>query len=500
MPGAFRRATSTWKTPFSWKADNTLIVRIGAHPAVLPDNYPVGSDFEKIKWTPGIYDSVSLICCDNPLIQTIQIAPHIDVVKSRCRRRVKNCSDREVKSSLLHAVRTWKTREQVAVSTPQPITLGAGEEKVLTQTIAIPHAHLWSPEDPFLYVLKSNTGGDSVNTRFGMREFRFDAATKRAYLNGQIYYLRGSNITLHRFLEDPLCKDLPWKEEWVRKLLGDLPKQMHWNYFRFCIGPVPDRWLEICDEVGLLIQNEFFVWTGRPGWYEGYSRTYDTEEMIRQYKDWMRDNWNHPSVAVWDANNETENATFLEQIIPAVRPLDLSQRPWENSYNPPADPNDPVEDHPYLMSGGHFGTLTFKMSDLETRDGSPAPGALPTDTNPPLVNEYGWLWLNRDGSPTRSDRAGLFPAHGRQHDRARAAGYVGLSAGRKDRVLAGTPQVRGDHPLRLSHLQLSGRVHGRSLPGCHAPGTRSGLRGLRGAGLQAAGGLHQLLPADAQGG
>ncbi|MHB8862023.1 MAG: glycoside hydrolase family 2 TIM barrel-domain containing protein [Pirellulaceae bacterium] len=384
-----------------WKADNTLIIRIGAHPAVLPDTYPTGSDFEKIKWTPGIYDSVSLICCDNPLIETIQIAPHVDRNELTVQTRVKNCSDRAFKSSLVHAVRTWKTGDQAAVSTPQPISLEAGEEKLFTQTIALPNARLWSPEDPFLYVLKSSTGGDSVSTRFGMREFRFDAATKRAYLNGKVYFLRGSNITLHRFLEDPLCKDLPWKDEWVRKLLGDLPKKMHWNYFRFCIGPVPDRWLDICDEVGLLVQNEFFVWTGRPGWYEGYSRTYDTEEMIRQYKDWMRDNWNHPSVAVWDANNETEDGTFGEQIIPAVRPLDLSQRAWENSYNPPADPNDPVEDHPYLMAGGHFGTLTFKMSDLETRDGSPAPGALPTSTNPPLVNEYGWLWLNRDGSPTR---------------------------------------------------------------------------------------------------
>jgi beta-galactosidase len=399
--GCFSASYFHLEDTIRWKAENTLIVRIGAHPAVLPDTYPTGSDFEKIKWTPGIYDSVSLLCCDNPLIETIQVASHIERGEITVQTTVKNCSDREVKSSLVHAVRTWKARDQVAVSTPQPISLGAGEEKVLTQTIAVPQARLWSPEDPFLYVLKSSTGGDSVSTRFGMREFRFDAATKRAYLNGQIYYLRGSNITLHRFLEDPLCKNLPWNEEWVRKLLGELPKKMHWNYFRFCIGPVPDRWLEICDEVGLLIQNEFFVWTGRPGWYEGYSRTYDTEEMIRQYKDWMRDNWNHPSVAVWDANNETENATFLEQIIPAVRPLDLSQRPWENSYNPPADPNDPVEDHPYLMSGGHFGALKFKMSDLEARDGSPAPGVLPTDTNPPLVNEYGWLWLNRDGSPTR---------------------------------------------------------------------------------------------------
>ena len=38
---------------------------------------------------------------------------------------------------------------------------------------------------------------------------------------------------------------------------------------------------------------------------------------------------------------------FGEKIIPAVRGLDLSNRPWENSYNPPAGPDDPVEDHPY---------------------------------------------------------------------------------------------------------------------------------------------------------
>ena len=119
---------------------------------------------------------------------------------------------------------------------------------------------------------------------------------------------------------------------------------MHWNYFRFCIGPVPDHWFDICDETGLLIQNEFPIWTGGTNWYkpEHYSRCYDTDEMIRQYTDWMRDNWNHPSLAVWDANNETQNPIFGEKIIPALRGLDLSNRSWENSYNQPAGSNDMV--------------------------------------------------------------------------------------------------------------------------------------------------------------
>ena len=405
--GCFSASYFDLADAINWGGKNTLVIRIGAHPAVLPDNYPAGSDFEKIKWTPGIYDSVSVFFCANPFIETIQVAPRVATSEIEIQTRLQNHGTTPASFTLTQRVRPWNKGSKPATAKPgdlqalaQTVTLDPGEDKVVTQTLAIPNARLWSPEDPFLYVLDTATGGDSVSTRFGMREFRFDSATKRAYLNGKVYYLRGSNITLHRFFEDPLCKALPWNEAWVRKLLVEIPKRMHWNYFRFCIGPVPDRWFDICDEAGLLIQNEFFVWTGGPGWYQGYSRNYDAEEMIREYKDWMRDNWNHPSVAVWDANNETRNDIFGSRIIPAVRSLDLSDRPWENSYNPPAGPNDLVEDHPYLMISGHFGKLTFKMSDLEKMDGAPRPGSLPSDKHTPIINEYGWLWLNRDGSPT----------------------------------------------------------------------------------------------------
>lgn len=433
-PGCFSASYYHAEKAIHWNAENTLVVRIGAHPAVLPDTYPTGSDFEKIKWTPGIYDQVSLIFCDNPQIATVQVAPRIATGEIVVQTRLKNCGETAAASSLAHVVKTWKGAAQVAAPPAEMVALKPGEEKVLTQTIKIPDARLWSPEDPFLYVVESSTGGDSVATRFGMREFRFDGPTRRAYLNGRVYYLRGSNITLHRFFEDPLCKDLPWNEAWVRKLLGEVPKKMNWNYFRFCIGPVPDRWLDICDEVGLLVQNEFFVWTGAPGWYKGYSRSHDAGEMIRQYKDWMRDNWNHPSVAVWDANNETKDALFGTKIIPAVRSLDLSDRPWENSYNPPVGPNDPVEDHPYLMISGWNGKLKFHMTDLETMDGKPRKGALPSDKHAPLINEYGWLWLNRDGSPTRLTEK-LYPqlmGAGQSTPRQRLDLYSYLLAGKTE--------------------------------------------------------------------
>jgi hypothetical protein len=398
-PGCFSAGIFDLTPALKWQGENVLLIRIGAHPGVLPASFPAGTDFEKLKWTPGIYDDVSLALADAPLIESVQVAPRIASSEILVETRLRNAGATPVTFVLEQAVSAWKGGAPAAAGPAAPMTLAAGESRAIRQTLKVDGAHLWTPEDPFLYALETTTGGDSLRTRFGMREFRYDTPTKRAYLNGRVYFLRGSNITLHRFLEDPESGALPWDEAWVRRLLVEIPKQLHWNAFRFCIGPVPDKWLEIADEAGLLIQNEFFVWTGDPSWSQWPGRKWDVPEMVRQYSDWMRDNWNHPSLAVWDANNETKDAVFGEKIIPAVRPLDLSNRPWENSYNQPVGPDDPVEDHPYLMQGEAMGWGgPFRMSDLERRPAGP--NEPPMAAHATILNEYGWLWLRRDGEPT----------------------------------------------------------------------------------------------------
>ena len=400
--GCFSAGYFNASAALDWEGENTLLVRVGAHPAVLPKGAPAGTDFEKMKWTPGIYDTVSLLLSDNPVIESLQIAPRIDTSEIEVQVVVRNDSDAPRRFALTHQINTWKGEQEIAKSTPQHLQLQPKEKKTWTQKIPVPGATLWTPENPVLYTLETSTGGDSVVTRFGMREFHFDTATKRAYLNGKVYFLRGSNITLHRFFEDPKASSLPWNEKWVRKLLVDIPKEMHWNSFRFCIGPVPDQWLDIADEAGLLIENEFFVWTGAPSWSSKYKgRRYDVEETIRQYGEWMRDNWNHPSVAIWNANNETLDDVFGDKIIPAVRSLDLSDRPWGNSYNAPVGPNDPVDDHPYLFFDAMFDpSKSFDMTELEKMSGLSENSARPPQAHAMINNEYFWLVLNRDGSPT----------------------------------------------------------------------------------------------------
>ncbi|MGA8763982.1 MAG: glycoside hydrolase family 2 TIM barrel-domain containing protein, partial [Candidatus Sulfotelmatobacter sp.] len=385
---------------------NELIVRVGAHPGVLPPAVSGGTDFEKIRWTPGIYDNVTLAFSENPAIESVQVAPKIADSSIVVQTSLRNFGNNPVSFNLTQRVHAWKESATVATSVAQRFTLAPGEGKVVLQTVAVAGARLWSPESPNLYALETNTGGDTATTRFGMREFRFDTSTKRAYLNGRVYFMRGSNITLHRFFEDPLSGVLPWDQAWVRKLLVEIPHEMHWNSFRFCIGPVPDQWLDIADEAGLLIQNEYFVWTGHD-WHGPENQVhFNPDQMIREYTEWLRDNWNHPSVVIWDANNETWDPIFGEKIIPAVRGLDLSNRPWENSYNPPEGPDDAVEDHPYEYQVMADGGSPFSMTTLESPGGM-SPGA-PTG-HALILNEYGWLWLNRDGTPTELTKR-LYPA------------------------------------------------------------------------------------------
>ncbi len=391
--GCFTRGHFDVTNAIEWDGENALLVRIGAHPGALPTWVPAGTDQEKPVWTAGIYDSVSLHLCDNPVIESVQIAPQIAEAAVIVETRIHNFGPAK-DVTLTHHIKKWKGGEAIGKPWAQLFTLGQGEIKTLTQTIPIPGATLWTPENPFLYLVESGTNGDSVTTRFGMREFHFDNVARRAVLNGKPYFLRGTNITLHRFFGDPLSKHHPWEEAWVRRLLGEIPKRMNWNAMRICIGPAPELWLDIADEVGLLLQYEYAIWTGRYPWRH---ELWKTDELIAEFKEFVSDNWNHPSIAIWDASNETLDDALREKVIPAVRGLDLSNRPWDNGYNVPQAPGDGYEDHPYIFSFAGKPPY-YDMQALENMEGPPILNAAASG-HAAILNEYDTLFLKRDGTP-----------------------------------------------------------------------------------------------------
>jgi len=374
---------------------NELVIRVGAFRDSVPANVPSGWDFEKYRYIPGIYDSVSLILAGKPFVENLQVAPKIE--------------DKAVEVSLF--LRTGRHAGQTAVelSVRDPkegkvvsravlkLTSGAGGAARGRIVMPLAGCTLWTPENPYLYELVAKTRGDAVRVRFGMRSFKFDPKQGRALLNGKPYYLRGTNVCIFRFFEDDCRGDKPWRREWVTKL-HLVFKSMHWNAIRYCIGFPPELWYEVADETGFLIQDEFPIWfLAQKNWPKGLG----ADSLVREYSAWMRERWNHPCVVIWDAQNESLSGGVTAQAIKRVRGLDRSERPWDNGWDPPAAPTDCIETHPYIFIRNWAGNPRLTLSVLERTGGKPRVRAsqrgLP---NPLLINEYGWLWLTREGEPT----------------------------------------------------------------------------------------------------
>jgi hypothetical protein len=129
-----------------------------------------------------------------------------------------------------------------------------------------------------------------------------------------------------------------------------------------------------------------------------------SEKIIPEYTQWMRERWNHPCVVIWDAQNES-NTKETGKALQAVRHLDLSDRPWENGWAEPQSEFDCVEAHPYLfikLYNPAWGKTDFAgIEDMVNI--SPVPRLQQAQQKldvPIIINEYAWLWVNRDGTPT----------------------------------------------------------------------------------------------------
>jgi len=432
--------------PYLQVGKNTLIIKIGA--MGTQDNslgHPVGYDKEKFEYIPGIYDDVSLILSENPVVQYIQVAPQpsLDVIKVQV--TLQNHLEQAIVTDANIKIEEVLSTNQIATTIVAGIEIPANSTITKSVEITIPNAHLWSPEDPFLYKIDVETIGDNNSSRFGMRHFCFDKDSKIPMLNGKPYYLRGNNITMYRFFEDPNRAVLPWDLEWAREILQSF-KDMNMNSIRYCIGFPPELWYELADELGFLIQDEYPIWyevermdttiwrefaedmnisydPTDPLWWgiENLDGKYPVfgknlpaieETIIPELIDWINERANHPCVAIWDIQNETQ--TFLTYImVKKIRELgvDLSNRPWDNGWCPPAAETDSIECHPYF-----FCDANFKMADINKQDKDPAP-SMPhfftfsrtsnpelTPNNPRIINEYAWLWIDRHGQPTALTR------------------------------------------------------------------------------------------------
>ena len=384
-------------------SENEILIRVGER-TWLPAEAAGGTDKEKEHYLPGIWDDVYLSFTGKERINRLLILPSVANKNITIKTQVRSLipaqifyGDPMTDSVKIEVSITEKlTGKEVASARAKT---AAKRDNLTEMIIEIPISAFtsWTPEKPFLYVatvkLYDKKGvSDEVNHQFGMRDFT--AKGKFFYLNNEKYLLRGTNITLQRFFEDPDCSNLVWYREWVKKLLVSYPKQLNWNAIRICVGIVPDFWYDIADEYGLLFQNEWLYWQNH-GW---------DDQIRKEYTDWVWTDGNHPSIAIWDAINENWDDYIGNSLIPELKKLDPT-RVWDAGYmtgdKMVLDEMD--EPHPYqgvvnwIQPGANRDVYPLGDLDYNPKINQEMNNA----SSAQLVNEYGWIWLWRNGSPSK---------------------------------------------------------------------------------------------------
>jgi beta-galactosidase len=355
---------------------NELIVRVGLK-ETLPPESAVGRDRERQTFIPGIWGDVTLHQSGNPRVALVQVIPRNSERSAEIRVTLHNSGSSAVPVTVISRIREHDSGHPAGTAQETVAAAPGPGESTHSFVHTVDPLHAWSPESPFLYahtaeVVVNGDVADSVVTRFGMREFEIREGG--FFLNGSRIFLKGGNIAFHRFLSDADRGLLPWNPGWVKKLLIDIPREHNFNFLRAHIGQMYSRWYDIADEGGMLLQNEWMFWT-----------TTGTESQItKEFTRWLQDNWNHPSIVIWDPLNESSDPVVQEVVVPKMKQLDPT-RPWESV--------DFLEEHPYIYSLGpvlNAGKFGFARGLLEIEN-SPVPAVL---------NEFLWWWLDRRNNPT----------------------------------------------------------------------------------------------------
>jgi beta-galactosidase len=389
-------------------SDNEILIQVGDR-AWLPSEAAGGTDKEKVHYLPGIWDDVFITATGKMRVDKVLFLPSLakglvtvkTLVRSLYPPQMLYGDKMKDSCKIKYCVKEKTTGRIVGKKMIE------GEAKRDNRTyfetsISLDNPKAWTPDSPFLYegevsVYDQNELVDRYSVNFGMRDF--SRKGKFFTLNGDKFYLRGSNITLQRFFEDPDCQALAWDREWVKKLMVDLPKSIDWNAMRICVGIVPDFWYDLCDEYGIVLQNEWLYWQNH-GW---------DEQVRKEYTNWVWSDGNHPSIVIWDAINENWDSYIGNTLIPELKELDPT-RIWDAGYmtSDQMGTNDEMDEpHPYraltLMHSSelndYFKNNPYNLGALH--ENWVGFSSILDAGVPQLVNEYGWIWLWRDGRPSK---------------------------------------------------------------------------------------------------
>jgi beta-galactosidase len=189
---------------------------------------------------------------------------------------------------------------RVAATEEMPLSAAPGGT-FRVQSLAVANPRLWDLESGHLYTAVTSvvTDGqtvDEVRTPFGIREAAFKAETG-FWLNGRNVKIKG--VCLHH--DGGAFGAAVPLSIWRYRL--ERLRELGVNAIRTAHNPPAPEFLDLCDEMGFLVMDEFFdCWTVGKRTHD-YHKFFD-EWAHRDLRDTILRDRNHPSIILWSVGNE----------------------------------------------------------------------------------------------------------------------------------------------------------------------------------------------------
>jgi hypothetical protein len=276
-------------------------------PPFEPRNVPHG----KQEWyvnVGGIWQDVTLTAVPHTYVQQVRITP--DIHQNRA----------EVVITLAGMPPECGTLGLMIEGHQAELPLVAGQNSY-TLSVPVTAPRLWTPDTPNLYVarvsLQQGNSSDQLDVRFGFREIStHDGAL---LLNGEPLFLLSA---LDQDLYPDTIYTVP-SEDYLRDQFAKA-KALGLNSLRCHIKPPDPHYLDLADEMGLLIWSEIPSWRTFSNKTTVHPESLTLDPLIKARAEsilraMIARDYNHPSLMIWTIINEDWGTSL---------PLSSADRAW----------------------------------------------------------------------------------------------------------------------------------------------------------------------------
>ncbi len=292
--------------------------------------------------TTGIWQTVWLENTPNTYIKSVKMTPLLEKGVLRVEYTANAADGKKITAeAFLDGVSVGKTE--------QTVNWDNGSFDVALSEVA-----LWSIEDPTLYDIVFTLDEDRVESYFGMRSIVFrDGKT----------YINGKSVFQRLILDQGYYPDGIYTAPSDEELIADIKRSqaMGYNGARLHEKVFEERFLYHADRLG------YIVWGEYPNWGLDVTKDSCYKNMLPEWLEELKRDYNHPSLIGWCPLNETTrgiDAEFVRFIFNLTKAYDPTRLFIDNSgWHHIAGTYDMFDVHNYCDDAAKFRENYDRLTD-----------------------------------------------------------------------------------------------------------------------------------------